>query len=321
MGDHVTPYIVPAMLSTLAPFGIDWASIPIPGATEAANNAALLDICLAATSAVDVYCNMPLRATADLETLDGPDFRLTVRQSTGIAIAEMQHWPVIAVLGARMTPAGAFPRTWTSIPSAALDVGEPSAQFVGASSIPSGAGDGMNQVLIAPGYIDWINGRWGYTVQIAYLNGWPTAGIDQSAAAGATSIHVDDVTGFAGSRPQIWDAGSSETVTVISVAADNPVDVLPDVSVQTGPGTLTLASPGLAYSHNGSSPASAVIAAMPDVVREAAYYFAAAESMQRGSTQISVPALPGSMMSGGQPSIKSFISIAQQMLFNLRRVV
>lgn len=314
-----TPYITPSMIQNLAPFGIDWASIPIAGAAPNLNTAALFDLCLAASGAIDNYCFQPIRATIDVETIDGPDMRMTVRQTTGVAVLLMQHWPVIDVIGARMTPAGAFPRTWFQIPSDALSPGETTTQFVGGSSVPSGGQDGMNEVLIAPGYIDWINGRFGYTVQTAYANGWPVCGLTETATPGATVLHVDDVTGFAGTRPVIWDAGNTETVTVVSVEATTPPEVLPGVAAQAGPGTLALASATRSL-HSGTTPALVQISAMPDVVRWAGYFYAAAEGMQRGSTQISVPALPGSEQSGGQPTAKSFISLAQSMLAPMRRV-
>lgn len=381
-----TPYIVPSMIKNLAPFGIDWTSVPVatPGALR--NQAALYDLCLAASGAIDTYCNIPLRAVAEVETLDGPDYRLTVRQSTGVAVAEMQHWPVIDTLGAQMTPAGAFPRTWTAIPANALSIGEGSTQFVGGSSVPSGAGDGMNQVIIAPGYVDWINGRYGYTVQIAYVNGWPIAGVmpavttsgtftfgtdtftvtsasgiavgapvsdrggliptgatvtaiagttitmsenattsgvsvvEVGYAAGVSSLNVDDVTGFAGTRPQLWDGGQTETVTVTAATATSPVAVLPNVTAQIGSGSVTLSAPTV-YPHAGTNLASVQLSAMPDVVRWAGYLYAAAEGMQRGSTQISVPAIPGSIEKAANPTVGSFISLAQSMLTPLRRVV
>lgn len=315
----VTPYITPSMIKNLAPFGIDWTSIPITGAAPGLNAAALFDLCSAASSAIDTYCFQPLRATVDVETLDGPDIRLTVRQSTGVGAMQMQHWPILDVLGGRMTAAGSFPRTWHTIPTDALSPGETSTQFVGGTSVPSGGQDGMNEILIAPGYIDWVNGRWGYTVQVAYLNGWPIAGVTETAAAGATTLHVDDVSGFLGTRPRLWDAADTETVHVTAVTADTPPEVLPGIKAQAGPGTLTLAS-GTKYAHVGTTPASVQISAMPDVVRWAGYFYAAAEGMQRGSTQISVPALPGSVTSGGQPTAGSFISLAQSMLNPLRRV-
>lgn len=314
-----TPYIIPAMLKNLAPFGIDWTSIPINGPASNLNVAALYDLCMAASGAIDNYCFQPLRATVDVETLDGPNTRLVVRASTGVAVAQMQHWPILGVLGARMTPAGAFPRTWSTIPANAVTPGETSTQFVGGSSLPNGGGDGMNQVLIAPGYIDWINGRWGYTVQIAYLNGWPVAGLTSTAPAGSTTLHLDDVTGLAGTRPTIWDGGQSEVVTVTAAAATSPVTVLPGVPAQVGPGTVTLAS-ATQFAHGATTPASVQVSAMPDAVRWAGYFYAAAEGIQRGSTQISVPALPGSMQSGGQPTAQSFINLAQSQLMPLRRI-
>lgn len=315
-----TPYITPSMLINNAPFGIDWSSIPSVGASDAANLAALYDICLCATSEIDTFLNMALRATADIEQLDGPDQRLSVRQTSGVGLALMQHWPILEVIGAQYTPAGSFPRNWSPIPANMMEPQEPTSQFVGSSAVPGGSGDGMNGIIIAPGYIDWTMGRFGFTVQIAYLNGWPMAGLTTNCAADATTLLVDDVTGMAGSRPIIWDGANTETVTVTAGAAASPVEILPDVYVQAGPGTLTLAS-GTQYAHTGTTPAQCVVSAMPSVVREAAYYFASAEAMQRGATAISVPALPGSVMTGGQPSIASFKRIGQMMIRPLGRVI
>lgn len=313
-----TPYILPAMIQNLSPFGIDWTSIPTAGASEAQNLDALWDICLTATGDIDLAVNMPLRAIAEVETLDGPNDRLTVRGSNGTALALMQHWPIIDALGGQITPSGAFPYSWQPIPGNMMAPQEPSAQFVGGSSVPSGGGDGMNGIIIAPGYVDWVNGRFGYTVQIAYVNGWPVAGLDQDADAGATTIHVDDVTGFAGCRPQIWDAGASEMVTVTAVAADSPVNILPNLPAQIGPGTLTLSQP-LRNAHSGSTPATVLVSAMPDVVREAGYYFAAAEAMQRGTMQIAVPELPGAISGAGGSAVDSLQATAAKKLGKLAR--
>ncbi|MGH9121069.1 MAG: hypothetical protein ACRDYC_03860, partial [Acidimicrobiales bacterium] len=211
------------------------------------------------------------------------------------------------------------PRNWTSIPFTMLDIAEPSAQFVGGSSVPSGGGDGMNGILIAPGYVGRSSGRNGYTVQLAYVNGWPIAGLTDNASSGDTIIEVDDVTGMAGCRPMLWDGGRSETVTVLEAVATDPITVLPGVVAQAGPGTLTLASV-LAYDHIATVPASVVISALPDIVRQASYYIAAADAMQRGSTVFTVQALPGSVLSGGQPTVQSFLNQAAKMLGRLGRV-
>lgn len=318
----VTPYIIPAMLTNLAPFGIDWASIPVSGVGAAANVAALWDLCLLASDSVDTTVNMPLRATLDVETLMGPDQRVSISGSTGVAVALMGHWPILTVAGAQWTTTGGFPQVFNTIPSNMMAVGEPSTSFAisGGTAIPGGAGDGMNAIIIAPGYIDWTAGRQGFTVQIAYINGWPHAGLDVTAAANATSIHVDDVTGFAGTRPMLWDAGSTERVNVTSVTADSPLTVFGN-TVQSGPGTLNLSS-GLSYAHTyaGPGPSTCVVTAVPSAVRNAGYYFSAAEAMQRGSTQISMPVLPGSVMTAGQPSIASFIKQAELMLKPYGRV-
>lgn len=308
------------MIENLAPFGIDWASIPVAGVSVAANTAALWDLCMVASNSIDLEANMPLRATVDVETLMGPDARLAIMNSTGVAMCLMAHWPVLSAVGAQWTTTGGYPQTFNSIPTNMMSVGEPSVSFVGGTSIPGGAGDGMNEIMIAPGYVSWGAGRNGYTVQIGYINGWPHAGLDESASADATSIHVDDVTAFTGTRPMLWDAGNTELLNVTNAVADTPITVLGN-TVEAGPGTLTLAT-GLQYAHTYTAPGpcSCVVTAVPDAVRMAGYYFAAAEAMQRGTTQISVPVLPGGMTTTGSIDSKVMFNIGCRMVKPFARV-
>lgn len=386
------------MLEQLAPLGVDWESIPSANASAQANLAALLDICYIASDSIDTECFQPLRSTADLEELIGPDYRLTVDGNTGVASAKMQHWPITEALGARLSPAAAFPPTWQVLPNGALLVREPSASLIGGSFLGSSGSDGMNEIDIQPGYVVWWgSGRNSWRIQIAYLNGWPTAGLMPSATAtgvvtdeaatvvldvvppglvvgtpigavygtdgnviipsgttvtlinsgtktitlsatptddnpaaeiqfgyptGVTSLIVDDVTGMAGVAPTIFEGATSEGIIVTAAVATVPITVFTGgPPVQVGPGTLTLAAP-TRRPHVGGQPASALVSTMPANVRQAGYYYAGAEALQRGGTAFTVQALPGSLQtSGGTPSIGDLTSQAQNQLKNFKRVI
>lgn len=396
----MTPYILPSMLKDLAPLGIDWDSIPDAAATPQENLAALLDICYIATDAIDSHCFQPLRSTADVEELNGPDQRLYVENSTGIAVAQMEHWPVTDVLGVQIAQSAQFPPQWQLLPSTAARPRQASAQFLGGSFLGSSGSDGMNMIEIQPGYIVWngipgVGGRNAYKAQIAYENGWPTAGLLPTATAtgttdgvsnvitdvtvpeglvvgtplaavydqtgdpiiqpgslvtdfdvdantitislltmyadtnvalsfgypaGVTSLIVDDVTGMAGTGPTIFNGQYSETVRVLSGTADAPIEVLPTIFAQIGEGVLTLATP-TRRPHVGSSPAQALVSAMPSNVRLAGYYYAGAQALQRGSTSFTVQALPDSTLpGGGTPSIGVFTKMAEDQLKNFPRI-
>lgn len=376
------------MLNNLAPLGIDWASIPMQGASESLNTAALLDLCFIATDAISDFCFQPLRATIDIEELLGPggDRLVFPPVGNGNAMALMQHWPITAVLGAQVANAGQFPPSWQQIPLTSLRVSEPSSQLIGPSAVGASGSDGMNAIEIQGSYVNWGNGRMGYRIQLAYENGWPSAGIMPSAtttatlvqntnsiavesttgiavgapivcldyipdgttvlgidgdvitmsseaslggsvsvqvgyAAGVTALNIDDVTGMLDTAPTIFDGASSEAVIITGAQATTPVSILSGtVSVQVGPGVITLASP-TRQPHIGSEPAQALISALPSNVRLAGYYYAADEALTRGATAIAVPALPGSMQgSGGTPGIGTFTTMAQNQLKNFRRV-
>lgn len=387
------------MLKQLAPIGIDWDSIPSSDASNLANLAALLDICYIASDAIDSACFQPLRATADLEELVGPDYRLTIEGSTGVATAKMQHWPVTAALGARWSPTATFPPTWQTLPDGSLLVREGSAALGGGSFLGSSGSDGMNEIDIQPGYVTWP--RNSCRIQIAYVNGWPTAGLLPASTTtgtltefetqvplstavpsgvtigtpvgaiygddgniiipsgtlitdindtpgfesitlavpasgtasgaeiqfgypvGVTALLVDDVTGFAGVAPTIYEGATSEQVRVTAVAADDPIEIIPGttpVTVQAGPGTLSLALP-TRRPHVGGEPASALISSIPANVRLAGYYFAGSEALQRGGTAFTVQNIPGSVQGTTSDGIGDMLAQARRELRNFARSI
>jgi hypothetical protein len=288
-----------------APLGISWKTIPNKDADAAAQLAEQTNICWRASHLVDDYCNQPLRATTNTESVYGPDFRLTV-DSNGVAHCDLSRWPILQVVSAKVSPATSFPRVWQTMdPTQTIDV-DASLETAYGSDVDGAAGVGPRGIYVAPGYVDWMNGRRGYLLQVSYTNGWPHAGITaDTGTAPASVVAVDDCTGFSlGSAVAvIFDGEKTETVTVLSASATN------------GPGTLTLAG-NLTYEHAPG----VVISTLPQNVQWATMLFAAAQAMTRGATAMSVQAMPGAMV-GGEASEEKFMVAAEVLLSNYRRTI
>lgn len=387
-----SPYITPGMLKNLTSLGIDWNSIPNNGGntqpTPEENLAALFDICAVATNAIETECFQPLRSSASVESLNGPDYRLTL-EASGVVTCRMEMWPITDVLGVRTSLTSSFPYQWQPLPVGSARVREGTFTPIGPSFTGQSGATGMNEIEIQAGYISWGNGRNGYVAQIAYISGWPTAGILPSAtivaaiteasdvitgvsdftgvapgapvdapgipdgafilsidtntgtitlstqatatvasltidigyARGVTELNVDDVTGLLGTSPSIFDASLTENTTIAGTVANTPYEIQPGVVVNIGEGVITLAAP-TRYPHVGTRPCQAIISAMPANVREAGYYYAGAEALQRGSTSYSVQSIPGSTLpGGGTPSIGSMTAMAKDQLGNFHRIV
>jgi hypothetical protein len=278
---------------TNAPTGIAWSIIPFPKATTQQQFEEQFNICWRATGIVDNYCNQVLRATADTEYYNGPDYRVTI-QHTGNARIVLQRWPVLQVLAVSVSPNAAFPRQWTILPSGYADIEHPIIGVYG-STTPSAAGDGGQAILIAPGFINRALGRNGYRIAISYLNGWAHTSTTSASVAGATTLQVDDVTAFTGASAFVYDGGYTEVVSITSVAATAPL-VLPisGATVAAGPGTLTLSTP-IANAH----PAGVVVSALPQDVIWAAVLAAATQALESGIDAITIQNIPGSQTVGG----------------------
>jgi hypothetical protein len=317
-----TPYVTPQMI-TNAPTGVSWSIIPFPKATTQQQYAEQLNICHRATGLVNGYVNQVLRATIDTEQQSGPDYRVTIEQATGNARAILQRWPVTQILAAQVSP-NQLPRQWTQVPSGYWDIEHPTLGVYG-SSVPSSAGEGGQSVLIGGGLLDWSLGRKGYRLSVSYVNGWPHAGLAVNAAAGATTIHVDDVTGFGitdvagftGASAFIYDGASTESVTVTGVSATTPL-ALPNGggTAQAGPGTLTLAAP-LTNAHTNSG---VVVSSFPQDILWATILAAATQALESGITAVSIQNVTGSQTVGGH-GVEDLELAYERILEPYRRVI
>jgi hypothetical protein len=240
---------------------------------------------------VNGYVNFPLRSGINTEYLDGPDYRATVQNSTGVGRLIMQRWPIIQITSVSVSPATAFPRQYTALPAGSWDIEVP----VLSGYLPSGSGEGGQAILIAPGALNWACGRWGWRVKVQYVHGWPHTSLTAAASAGASTVTVEDITAWA--PPSSTQAGASGVVCDITggqesvtVTAATPTSG----STQSGPGTLTLAAP-LTYAH----PAGIIVSAQPADVLWASALYAAADALTRGATATQLRSATGG---GGPPT-------------------
>jgi hypothetical protein len=246
---------------------------------------------------VDSYCNQTLRATIDTELFHGPDFRVTSGPGAGGSSPTpywgnagfnsriiLSRWPVLAVSNVQTCPNNLFPRQWTALPSGYYEPEVPPIGIYG-SAQPGGSAQGGQAIIIAPGYITWQYGRNGWAILVTYVNGWPHSEISVTAAAGDTTITVDDTTGwgltnfygtFTGATGKIPDAGQQEAAHITAT------------STTSGPGTLTLAT-GLAYPHE----AGTLITTLPASIEDACILFATADALTRGATSTTIHDIGG----------------------------
>jgi hypothetical protein len=274
----------------------DWTTIP-PDSTASTGQktAAVENICRAATATVNGYVGFPLHAVVNTEYMQGPNYRVTVQNSTGNGRIILQRWPITQILSVSVSPNNTFPRQYTALPAGSWDIEVPVLGGNPQSYTPSGSGEGGQAILIAPGWCNWALGRWGWRIQIQYIHGWPHTSLTAAASAGATSLTVEDITAFG--PPTSTSPGAAATIyditdgqEAINVTAATPTSG----TVPTGPGTLTLKNP-LTYAHA----AGIIVSGLPSNIIWATTLYAAADALTRGATATALRAAPGTSVAGG----------------------
>lgn len=312
----LTPYITPELLTQL-PTGVSWRSLIAGRGVPAPQlNAALSTVCATATSMADAYCHQMLRATQDTVQVYAPGPRAWVPQA-GLARVRpskliLTRWPVLSVTGIEVSP-NTFPRVFAPVTAGDWDIADPPSGLYG-SSAPGNAGEGTQEILLAPGWLDWSSGHEGWVARVTYVNGWPHCGLTASAAAGDATLTVDDCTGWAvtggpgaapGAAGVLYDASSQETFQVTAASA------------ASGPGTLTLAAP-LTFGHEPGVMGSA----LPPYVLQATAWYACSIALTRGATATTNREVPGTGQSTGAPKgVQEFAEEAELLLNPLRRII
>lgn len=313
-----TPYVTPAMIVN-APTGIAWSIIPFPKASTEAQLAEQTNICWRATAMVDGYVNQVFRSTIDNEVQQGPNYYITVDNNTGQIRWILTRSPVTEILAVQTSP-NTLPPQWTQVTQGQWRIDQPVLGVYGSYASGGSGGSGGQTIYVGAGWGGWWLGRNGYLVAASYLNGWPHAGLLESASASTTSLYVDDVTGMAGATVTIYDGADTETAQVVSVSAVSNT-TLPNGggSVPAGPGTLTLAS-ATTFAHAGGNPASVVVSALPGDVLWATILASTVQALESGITAVTIQNLPGSQTVGGH-GIDALEIQYQEILRPYRRVI
>jgi hypothetical protein len=310
-GPALAPYVTPQIVQQ-APTGVSWRTIPYgcdPGGEQ--NQAEIQNICDRATSWADGYCNQSLRATVDTEYISGPDYYATVQQATQNIRIIASRWPVLSVVAVSVSP-NTFPLTWTALPS---DYFRPEQPVIGVygSSAAGGSGQGGQGIIIsgqAGG--TWCLGRNGYLIQVQYVSGWPHTQLTAAVSAGATSLPVDDCSGWAvsgfsgtptGARGYLYD-NQQESAHVTASSATS------------GPGTLTIASP-LNYNHE----AGVLFSAMPQTIQWGCVLMATSIALTRGATATAVHTISGGQNAAGPKSADELAVEAELLLHSYKGVL
>lgn len=257
---------------------------------------------------IDEFCNQPLRATIDVETLYGPgDFRCQM-QPNGNARLLLSRSPVIEVIGGRVSAAASFPASYQTVPANQFRV-EKNLIGVYGTTAPGNSGGGGQSVLMAPGWLSWIFGRLSTLVEVTYLNGWAHASITVGVDAGSTTLAVDDITGWLGAAGNIYGQALQEAVLVTAVT--------PTVTgAISGPGTVTLATP-LAFAHQVGD----IVTALPGSVIQAAILYGVIQALTRGATSTAVQSLGGTVSGGGGLSPDALEKSAQSYISAYKRTI
>jgi hypothetical protein len=246
---------------------------------------------------VDTACNQVVRATVDTESHYGPDYYVTINNNTFVGRIILQRWPIVQILSGQYSPAASFPPSWQPLTGTDFAIERPIIGLYGTSA-PSDAGEGGQAVLVTPGVLNWSNGRRGILLQVTYVNGWPHCSLTAAVAAGATSISVDDCTGWAPA------AGTTQGATgVIKDSDDQEAVTVTAASVTAGPGTLTLAG-ALSFGHG----AGVMLTTVPEQLQQAAILFAASQALVRGATATTIQSISGT----GQATAAGADQLAEQ---------
>lgn len=293
----VTPYLTESLLKA-APTGSPWEIVPYPQAPDADTSAELANIAWRATSIVDSSCHQVLRATVDTEPLTGPGgARVGVEPGSLNGQLVMRRWPVIDVLAIQTSSNRSWPRSWSTVQSGLYEPTRPllnQLSDTASQTMP----DGGWGITLAPGIVPPLTPgtRNSTRLLVSYTNGWPHTSLTADTLAGASTLHVDDVTGFTGASAFAYDGASTEIVQIQSVAATSPLSLPNGVgTAQSGPGTLTLVEP-LAFDHAQN----VLISALPPNVIWATVLIAAAQVLSEGATSVAIQNIAGSLTSGGK---------------------
>jgi hypothetical protein len=313
----LTPFLTPTMLLQSG-LGVDWGSYPDSEASPEEQLAAQMAVCWDVTSTMAMEAGQGLRASVTAEQDFGPDRTITILRN-GWARMQLRRWPVLQIIGGQWSGAIA-PQQWNAIPTTSLLPEIPLLASYG-TIVGDSSADGPNAILVAPGIVTWWGGRLGTILQITYLNGWPVCGIDTACVAGATSVHVDDITGWwngtTGARGVIQDPPWREDVTVTGAPTPDTV------GANSGPGTLPVTALQFPHTPIIGKPnvidQTVLLTTMPSSLLRGGYYFAAHYGLLRGAQAAVMQTTHGQVVSSGVKAAADWYSQGQEVLRHYAR--
>lgn len=272
-----------------APTALDYGNLVV-GGNQAAQDAELSNAILRASSWIDQYCNQIIGATVDVEQQ-----RTRIRPD-GTLRFHPKYFPIVAL---SQLSIGFAANSLTSVqdPSQAwLEEGQVIFPYASqptqwSSQGPLGLG--------FPG-----TPRSEVFVNYSYVNGYGNDFLAANASVGATSITLNDGTGFtAGEQITIYDGASTERVTI----ADTYV---------FDANTIPLTSP-LLFAHN----VGVSVSALPAAVKEACILVTSAFLKIRGDASLvmAVTSNPSRQIEGAS-GLGSDIAVAKELLLPFRRI-
>lgn len=276
---------------------------------------------------VDTYTNQVLRATVDNEQLTGPGApRFGTIPGTDQFELTMRRWPISEILAIQYACNKPL-LSWSTAPPTSYLINHP---LIGlyTDTASATAPDGGSSIQLDScalgtgsslyGGLSWVR-RWrrnSLRLLVSYTNGWPHTSLIAAASAGATTVSVDDVTGWVGASGFCYDGASTEQIAASAVNAVAPLPLPNGVgTAQTGPGTVTLSSP-LSFAHA----AGTLVSALPANVMQATILIATSQVLDSGIESISAQTLSGSTSLGGNGA-QDLIGQIKDLLNPYRRVI
>ena len=140
---------------------------------------------------------------------------------------------------------------------------------------------------------------------ITYVNGYPNALLASNSLANASTLAVNDLTGFLPNQKfEVYDGANTELLTVAS-----------SFTPAQGAGTLSLANP-TAYAHTSG----VSVSALPPAVKQAAIFMTASILKARGNATLVMSTLTPSQFMETNPAAMNDYQAALDLLKPYRRM-
>lgn len=247
-----TPYITITEYKQ-APTGTDVDDL-VGGGTTAINDVELANEIARACSWIDSHCNQVLAATLDTDNFRGRISR------DGFLKVHPRYNPIVEVVSASV---GVQPNYMTSLDPTTAWI-EPQSVLFPMTGV---AGFFAAPIQFSPPY---TIGR-EVLVSMTYVNGYANTLLASNASVGASTLSVNDLTGFVpGQKFQVYDGADNELLTVAS-----------SFTPAQAAGSLPLAAPTSKAHSAGVS-----VSALPPAIKLAAIYMTNVLLKSRGNASV-----------------------------------